>query len=123
MNHNFGGGRGEKGGRAKKSDRDATPAAVPKQCEWQRRITGSQEWKPLRTMPFVGDDLIQIETLVGSVRSGAFKPDPRHNPYKRTLSSGRELSFQWRNEPSVHACVIFNITYTGQSNTSELRWF
>jgi hypothetical protein len=94
-----------------------SPVAVQ---EWMRRIDGESTWAPLRLADNVQNDVAQIDDTINQVRGGALRPQPHHNPYRMQLSSGRMLTFEWRQEPSVHACHISNIKYNGKSRTSTL---
>ena len=90
----------------------------PVKQEWMRRIDGETVWKPLRLVANVNQDVAQIDAVINKVKGGAMTP--LSNPYKMTLSSKRILTFDWKNDASVHARVISNIKYNGAHVKSTL---
>jgi hypothetical protein len=113
MNYNFGGGRGEREGSS------ASRPSIPPKKRLYRQIVGRTEWTLLSETDNVKNDVAEITDWTARVRSGFFQP--QQNPYSVQLSSGRILSFEWRPEPSIHACIISNIRYKGKMNDSILR--
>ena len=90
----------------------------PVKHEWMRRILGKTKWTPLRLVDDVRDDVAQIDMVINNVKSGAMTPPS--TPYEMKLSSKRILSFDWKNDASVHARVISNIKYNGTRAKSTL---
>jgi hypothetical protein len=108
-------------GVVKKSDdkkHDLRKKLVPVKHEWMRRIDGETKWTPLRLVDNVKQDVAQIDAVINKVKGGA--KTPPSNPYTMPLSSNRILTFNWKNDASVHARVISNIKYNGVHAKSTL---
>jgi hypothetical protein len=97
------------------------PPSMPPQ--WYRCVDGSTHWEALCLLKFIGTDVPEIDRLISSVQSGTFHPNPRFNPYKKVLSSGRKLTFQWAVNPSSHTIDVWNIRLQGKTNTALLMKF
>ena len=113
LNHNFGGG---KKGSATRPPRSVLP-------QWYRCVDGSTHLEALFGLAHFGTDVDEIDRLISSVQIGTFRPNVRHNPYRRVLSSGRKLTFQWDVNPSSYTIDVWNIRLQGKSNTSTLMKF
>ena len=111
INLNFGGGRN---GPA----RQPNPSAP----EWYRRVNGNP-WEALSGISHIGNDVDQIDSLILTVQSGAFRPNVRHNPYRRVLTSGRILTFRWAVNQSSHTIDVWEIRLQGKTNTALLMKF
>ena len=104
--------------RVKPDDKKHDLPKPPVKQEWMRRIDGETVWKPLRLVANVKQDVAQIDAVINKVKGGPIQPTS--NPYTMPLSSNRILTFNWKNDPSVHARVISNIKYNGVHAKSTL---